>query len=62
MIESEELKSLKHITENEMGKAQSKIYELRNKITEIEKEIRHYEGEKEMAEHILGKIIEKIGE
>ncbi len=56
MTESEELKSLKYVAENEKGKAQSKIYELRNKIAEIEKEISHYEGEKEMAEYIISKI------
>ena len=62
MSESEELKSLKYFAENEKGKAQSKIYELRSRITELEKEIRYYEGKKELAECILGEIQEKGGE
>ena len=59
MSESEELKSLNHFVENENGKAQSKIYELRGRITALEKEIRYYEGKKEMTECILGEIQEK---
>lgn len=56
----EDLKSLKRFAENERGKAQSKIYELRNKIKDIEIEISHYEGERDLADYLISKIEAKI--
>lgn len=54
------LTNLKRFAENEKGNAQGRIYELRRQITEIEKEICHFEGERDLADYMISKVEEEI--
>lgn len=62
MTELEKLNKLKEKATNEREKAKGRIFDLRRKITDIEKEICFHEGEKDVADYILSYIDQFIKE
>jgi hypothetical protein len=50
------LRTLREKAINERDKAKGSIFDARRRITDIEKEISFHEGERDVAEYILGYI------